>query len=151
MSSEVPKFDGTQKEVPTVERQGGSRVHTLTAHAREQERRAAFVKEGIVIIEPQGVANQELGEAQKDREVAEAKEKAKREHFFADLVAKFPELTDVQREAVRQTMEAQPTRTWSDYDGVNVTIKRIRIEGSVLIIVFDSEEMFMCIDEKVSF
>jgi len=123
----------------------------LAAQAEEQARREAFVKEGGVIVEEPGIANQEAGAAQRDREVAEAKESARREKFFVDLIAKFPELTDVQREAVRATMERERTRTWSDYDGDNAQIRRIAVEGNILTIVVNVEDMYMSVPEKIQF
>lgn len=151
MSTEMPGPDVTKKEVPAVEAEGGSRELALAAHAAEQAKREAFVQEGGVIVEEPGIVNQEPGEAQRDRETAEARESARREKFFADLVAKFPELMEVQLVAVRAAMEREKTRTWSDYDGENTTIKRISIEGNVLTIVFDIEDMYMCMDVKVTF
>lgn len=151
MSTEMPKPNATETHVPAVEAEGGLREATFAAHAAEQERREAFVREGGVIVEEPGILNQEPGEAQGDRETAEARESARRERFFADLVAKFPELTEVQHVAVRAAMEREKTRTWSDYDGENTTIKRISIEGNVLTIVFDIEDMYMCVDVKVAF
>lgn len=148
---ETQKFDAAEIKVPTVEAEGGSRVMALAAHAEEQAKREAFVKEGGVIVEEPGIANQEADAAQSDREVAEGRESARREKFFADLVAKFPELTDVQREAVRATMEREKTRTWSDYDGDNVQIRRFAVEGNLLTIVVNVEDMYMSVFEKVSF
>ncbi|MEK7632207.1 MAG: hypothetical protein AAB473_00255 [Patescibacteria group bacterium] len=151
MPIETPKLNPAEVKVPAVETEPGSRVITIAVHAREQKKREALVEEGVVIVEEPGALSQELEDARRDREAAEARELARREKFFADLVAKFPELTDVQRNAVRATMERESSRTWSNYDGTDTTIKRISIEGDVLTIVFDIEEMGMRIDEKVCF
>lgn len=149
--NETPKLNAAEVKVPAVEAEGGSRVLTLAAHAEEQARREALVKEGGVIVEGPGIAKQEPDEAQRDREAAEAKESARRERFFADLVAKFPELTEEQREAVRATMERERARTWSTYDGDNVQIRRVAVEGNLLTIVVNVEDMYMSVHEKVSF
>ena len=148
---ETPKLNPAEVKVPAVEAEGSSREMALAAHAAEQAKREAFVKEGGVIVEEPGIANQEASAAQRDREVAEAKELARREKFFADLVAKFPELTDVQREALRATMGREKARTWSTYDGDNVQIRRIAVEGNLLTIVVNVEDMYMTVHEKVNF
>lgn len=156
MSTETPKpetlaLNPAEAKVPTVEVEGSSRANVLAAYVKEKIRREAFVREGGVIVEEPGIANQEAGAVQSDREVAEGKEAARREKFFADLVAKFPELTDVQREAVRATMEREKTRTWSDYDGDNVQIRCFAVEGNLLTIVVNVEDMYTSVHEKVNF
>lgn len=148
---ETPKLSPAEAGAPTVEAEGGSRVLTLAVHGEEQERREAILREGGVIVKEPGIAKQDPDEAQRDRETAEAKELARREKFFSDLIAKFPSLTDVQREAVRATMEREKARAWSDYDGDNVQILRIAVEESLLTIVVDVKEMYTTVHLKVSF
>lgn len=156
MSSEIPKIETpklipAEVIVPTVEEEGGSRVLALAAHQKEQAKREQILKEGGVIVKEPGIAKQDPDKAQRDREVAEAKELARRDKFFADLVAKFSSLTDVQLAAVRATMEREKTRAWSDYDGDNVQILRIAVEEGLLTIVVDVQDMYTTVHLKVKF
>ena len=148
---EIPKVSAAEVKAPTVEAEAGTRVVSLAAHAEEQARREALVKKGVAIAEGPGIIRQEPDEARREREEAEAKDSARREKFFADLVAKFPELTEVQREAVRATMEREKSRTWSAYDGDEVKILRIAVEGNLLTIFVNVEYMYCAVGEMVSF
>lgn len=150
MSTEMPKPNATETHVPAVEAEGGSREMVLAAHEQEKERREAFVREGGVIVEEPGTANQEADAAQRDRETAEAREADRRVHFFRDLIKQFPELTDVQRAAVQAMMEKEKTRPWSGYDGDDLKILRVVVAENLLTIVVDDASCFMTHHIKVA-
>lgn len=101
---------------------------------------------------PLSLATQPEEERARDRVEAEGREAECRAACFAKILEIHPELTEDQRAAIQRAMETQKTRLWASYDGIDVKVMGVSVNGNVIRITFELEELGgIEVDELVVF
>lgn len=100
-------------------------------------------------IETVGVLQQDPAERERESAALAEVEAAKRTLFYRQCVEGNLDIDQRHRELIAKAMSVRKTAAWASYDGDDVKLERIAVEGDVIIVKFDFYDGMNIVTEKI--
>lgn len=98
---------------------------------------------------PQSLATQSPEDRERESVALAEVEAAKRTLFYRQCVEGNLDLSQRQREAIAKAMSARKTASWAAYDGNDVKLESITVEGNAIIVQIDFYDGANVVKEKI--
>lgn len=91
----------------------------------------------------------EVWDPEMDNAALTEAEAARRTKFWNQCVKVNLDIAEKHRTAIEAAMARRKTGAWASFDGVDVVLDKLRVEGDVIIVTFEFFGGYQYVDEKI--